>query len=337
MSKLNRELGAAELNAEFAYLDSNIENIKNDYDNCYPWSDMKVIVDNNGNKWLQIPKFYTKYEFDENGYVCARYVSRYNVNNDWHLNPVFLNSNGKELGFVEVACYQIGVDPLTNMPVSRSGIAVDKGRKISAMRSLVDNYDLDEKYDYSLYDIWAHIMIQDLFMVEYANSDIGEVIPGYSYTNYSKSMLTTGSTDALKYHTGVAAKIGANNKDYGMKYTELENIVGNGIVILDNIECNDSEIKVFVNGNEYVSKLTRNKDSNKVAKLSFDRDSKLIFPSVVSAEGTYNDVYRGANGKNQLAIIGFQDDNGYGLFSYGFMGLDSGHQYGTYRMMRKQK
>jgi hypothetical protein len=180
-------------------------------------------------------------------------------------------------------------------------------------------------------------MIQDLFMVEYANSDIGEVIPGYSYTNYSKSMLTTGSTDALKYHTGVAATIGSNNKNYGMKYRELENIVGNGIVILDNIECNDSEIKVFVNGNDYVSKLTRNKDNNKVAKLSFDRDTKLIFPSVISAEGTYNDAYRGANGKNQLAIIGFQDDNGYGLFSYGFMGSDSGHQYGTYRMMRKQK
>ena len=36
MSKLNRELGAAELNAEFAYLDSNVENINNGYDNCYP-------------------------------------------------------------------------------------------------------------------------------------------------------------------------------------------------------------------------------------------------------------------------------------------------------------
>ena len=336
MSILKRELGAENLQANFAYLNSS--EIVNDYDSCYPWSDMKIVEDSNGNKWLQIPKFYTKYELDKDGYISARYISRYNVNEDWHLNPIFLNSWGKELSSVEIACYQIGVDSLTHTPVSKAGYSVDRGRAIAEMRSLVDNYDLDERYDYSLYNIWAHMLVQDLFMVEYANSNIGDVLPGYCYTEYSKKMLQTGELDKINYHTGTTADKGTSVPEkYGMKYRYLENIVGNGITVLDGIICNGETIKVTINNSEKEAKIKRLSTSGKVAKLSFDDETKLVFPTVVNDGGTYGDNYRGNSATNQIIIVGRQDDNGYGLFSYGFIDKNSSHQYGTYRMIRKQK
>ena len=336
MSILKRELGAENLQANFAYLNSS--EIVNDYDSCYPWSDMKIVEDSNGNKWLQIPKFYTKYELDEDGYISARYISRYNVNEDWHLNPIFLNSSGKELSSVEIACYQIGVDSLTNTPVSKAGYSVDRGRTIAAMRSLVDNYDLDERYDYSLYNIWAHILVQDLFMIEYANSNIGNVLPGYCYTEYNKKMLQTGESDKIDYHTCIIANKETNTpKKYGMKYRYLENIVGNGITILDGIVCSGETIKITINNSEKDTEIKRPLISGKVAKLSFDKETKLVFPTAVGDDGTYGDVYRGDSTANQIMIVGRQDDEGYGLFSYGFIGANSSHQYGTYRMIRKQK
>jgi hypothetical protein len=119
-----------------------------------------------------------------------------------------------------------------------------------------------------------------------------------------------------------------------MKYRYLENIVGNGITVLDGIVC-DGE-KITINSGKD-AKIKRSSINGKVAKLSFDKETKLVFPTVVSDDGTYGDVYRGDSANNQIVIVGRQDDEGYGLFSYGFIGANSSHQYGTYRMIRKQK
>lgn len=336
MSKLTREFGAETLVANFAY--KNTEGpIINGYDSCYPWSDMTVITDNDGNKWLRIPKFYTKY-VSENGYVCARYISQYKIDGDWHLNPIFLDSNNKELNSIEIACYQVGTDSGTKQ-MSKTGLKVTLGKELKEMKAWINDINkTDEKYVYSLYDIWTHILIQDLFIIEYANSNIGDVLPGYCYTEYSNKMLQTGELDKISYHTGTTADqdTGVSEK-YGMKYRYLENIVGNGITILDGIVCEGETIKVTINSSEIKAKITRPSTSGKVAKLSFDKETKLVFPTVVNDGGTYGDVYRGNSETNQIVIVGRRDDKGYGLFSYGFIDKNSSHQYGTYRIIRKQK
>ena len=41
--------------------------IKSDFDKCFPWSDMQEVVDDSGNVFIRIPKFYSKVTKNANG------------------------------------------------------------------------------------------------------------------------------------------------------------------------------------------------------------------------------------------------------------------------------
>ena len=38
----------------------NASTIDSDFDRCYPWSDMQEVMDEFGNVFIRVPKFYTK-------------------------------------------------------------------------------------------------------------------------------------------------------------------------------------------------------------------------------------------------------------------------------------
>lgn len=339
MSILTRELGAQELTAAFAYLDST--EIVNDYDNKYPWNSMKIIYDEKGNKFLQIPKFYTHYEIDDSGYISARYISQYCIDKDtWHLNPAFLRADGEELPYIEIGCYQASLDSSGSYPMSVSGATISQGKQLSVMKTLVENYNSEESvYNYGLYDIWCHILIQDLLLIEFANTNTAEFLPGYTYSLYQSGLLQTGVTDDLPYVTGIAslALYSDQPEKYGMKYRELENIVGNGHTILDNIRFNGTKIIVNINGVETISSIERSSSSGLLKKLAFDNTTKLVYTALTGIDGKYGDYSRGNSDTNHILIIGRNSDEGYGIFSYGNISATSSDVYGTYRLIRKIK
>jgi hypothetical protein len=185
------------------------------------------------------------------------------------------------------------------------------------------------------------MLIQDLFLVEFANSNIAEVMPGYSYTYYQNKLLKTGTTDGLISEKNIdfpISGIGCDSNDkkdsYAMKYRSLENIVGNGHLILDNIFFNGKEITVLNNNELTPASIERISEQGIVSKLTFDDVTKLVFPAKTSKKGGYGDQYRGSTGTNEIMIVGYNSDTGYGLFSYGFIDAAAQDRFGTYRMVR---
>lgn len=335
MSQLKRELGSAELVANYGYAGDEV--VINDFDSKYPWNSISRVVDSNGNVWIRIPKFYTKYTLDDNGMIKERYISQYNVSKEWHLNPIFVDPNGKELPYVEIAAYLINVDATTNMANSKSGVKPTTGKHIAEMRSIVEAYeDVDDGYDYALFNIWCAILEQDLFLIEFANSNTSSILQGCKYSVYSQGVKNNGETDNIPYVTGTQNAAAQTNGSSPMKYRGIENMLGNGRLVIDGIKINGGKISLSYDGVSYVNtNLTAYNGSGKVNKLMFDKDTKLVFPEDITATGSYTDQYSVNKDNNLVITRGHFDDVGCGLFTTVSIPASSTNQYNIYRMIRR--
>lgn len=340
MNKFTRELGATNLIAAYGYEGEEV--VHNDFDSKYPWSDIEKIVDDNNNTWVRIPKFYTKYETDENGYITKRYISQYNIDSNWHLNPIFLNEDGNEIPYVDIAAYQLTIDE-NNMARSVSGKSPSIYQNLADIRNMVKEYnDLDSNYNYNLFNIWTSILEQDLFLVEFAQLDVNintnrdenqPILRGYGSSFYTKEMLKTGKTDNISSPSGVLNE--ELNKLYKspMKYRNIENMIGNGRQYIDGIAISDGVITVTDSYGEKVSSLVLPGSQGQVHKLGFDRETKLVFPTVTATTGSYGDQYLGNKNGSYILTRGWGSDSGNGLFTYNFASSTKGY-YTTFRMIR---
>lgn len=335
MINLTRTYGATDLNAKVG-VGAAIPT--NDFDNVYPWKDIELLEpDENGNVFVRIPKFYTKYDIDSNGNITGRHISEYLIDEKegWFLNPVF-KSGDKELGYVDIAAYLLGLE--SGKVYSRSGDEPLRGKSIATIEEMVESYD-NNVYDYSLIDVYALQMLQDLFAIEYATTSCQEIMKGYTYTNYSGGLLANGATDSVVYHTGYANEDLNEGGRNAMKYRFIENLWGNGFTFIDGIRFNKTVISLAENG-EYkeVDTISKPMIDGTLYKLKFDEASKLCFPSAVNDQGGYANTYiAGSPSRMTVLYNGYNSDN-CGLFSYNTdTSLTSVPSLCTFRMMRKQK
>lgn len=335
MAELIREKGSKNLRAAYGYATGG--EVINNFDSKYPWVKMEYITDADGNKWTRIFKFYTHYVLDEEGHIKARYISEYEIDENWHLNPIFIDANGRELAYVDIAAYQTALDG--GRIVSKSGVAPLVSKTIQEMRDYVSVYNtFESEFEYGLFNIWASILEQDLFLVEFANSNTSEVLRGCGYNSWKNGLKATGATDNIEYVTGTRNASAQENGSDPMKYRGIENMIGNGRLVLDGIKVNNGKILVSYDGSTYVdSGLTAHDGSGRIHKLSFNSESKLVFPGVISTTGSYNDRYMGNDDPNQIVLRGYLDQEGAGLFATVFTSESSSNKYNTYRMIRRPK
>lgn len=215
-----------------------VSTVQNDFDNIYPWSEMRLCnLDaegnilayageptftrdgTNGDVMVQIPKFYYKREKTAEGYeewwICAVKLPGY------ELHPVFID-DGKEVSAVFHSAYnassELLEDGTTTVLRSISGVQP----RVRTTRSVFRNYARNKGAGWSIEDIACVNALQMLYMVEYANTNsqsvLGSGADSLSYTANHKALeettngntITIASTYENVYKLGQRIEIGTS-------------------------------------------------------------------------------------------------------------------------------
>lgn len=332
MAKLTRERGSANLIAQVDY-SGNKSGVRNDFDSRYPFGSIEDVVDTQGNSWVKIPKFYRVMD-NNNGIVTGRQLSEYKVSDDWKLNHLFINNKGSELASVEISKYQMSING--GVAQSKSGVTPARNITLAEARAAVDKLNaLNDGYEYFLFNIWALELIQDLFTVEFAQSNGLDVMFGFD-TFYQSNLNNTGLSDSLAHHSGYI--LDSSREVTAIKYRGIENIYGNGLHVIDGIYLNGSSIVVDINGVESTSSFSRISKDGKVHQLGYDANLDLVLPKTIQSSGSYSDMYSiSDNSGKRILLYGAQAQDGYGLFSLSDRKEDSKEYYATYHIVRRLK
>lgn len=351
MANLTRALASTGLVSDIYYTGDN-SNYKNDFDGKKPWSDIKEVTDGDGNVWIRIPKFYTKYVLGTtpNGqsYIKERYISEFNGGTGWHLNPVFKNKSGSEIDEIYVSKYFIHAEG--GRVYSTSECAPYTGEPAATARALIDAYDTKDN-EYSSFDIWTAIALQDLSIVEFANNSLRNVMQGITYNAYENGLSTTGATDDIGTSTasGINSAADKDTGNVAMKYRGIENVWGGGRLFVDGI-C-FKEGKLYVNNDpssykDYASykesSLIPISSSGLVHQLGFDPETLVVYPITIKESGaSYGEYCNEANKNDKLQIcyLGAESNNGkqIGLNSYLFSSTSGTPKRSVFRMVKKSK
>lgn len=353
MANLTRALASTGLVSGIYYTGDN-SNYKNDFDGKKPWSDIKEVTDDYGNVWIRIPKFYTKYVLGttSNGqsYIKERYISEFNGGTGWHLNPVFKNKSGREIDEIYVSKYFIHAE--SGRAYSKAGYAPYTGATAATARALIDAYDAIDSfgYEYSSFDIWTAIALQDLSIVEFANNSLRNVMQGITYdTYYTNGLSTTGATDNIGTSTASGINSAADNDtgSVAMKYRGIENVWGGGRLFVDGICFKYGELYVNNDASNYGNHGSYSKvnmvpisSSGLVHQLGFDPKTLVVYPVTIKESGaSYGEYCNGANKNDKLQIcyLGAESNNGkqIGLNSYLFSSTSGTPSRSVFRMVRK--
>lgn len=338
MAKLQRILGSHNLVAEVAY-PGHVE-VRNDFDETlpidrYPFNSIHEETDSHGNKWVSVPKFYRHIAVNDKGEVSGRQVSKFFIDDDWTVNPVFINNKGEEVDHIEIAKYQMSIK--NGEAVSLPGQYPANNMTLANAQKYIDKLNvLGDGYEYFLYDIWTHQAIQDLFVVEFAQSNALDVMKGYDRFVSNNSLQNTGVSDSLQWHTGYI--IDKADEETAMKYRGIENIYGNGYMFIDGIRVKGSNVIVSKHGEQVVSTLTRPTNSGYVHTLAYDPVADLVFPKDITKDGRYGDAYSTYNTSDERILTqGLNSSSGYGLFSLSDHGAGYYDLNATFRVVRRPK
>lgn len=334
MAELIREKGSRDLVANFGY--ANGEEVVNHFDSKYPWNGIEEIVDDYGDSWVRIPKFYRVINV-ENGVVKGRELSEYKVGDDWLLNHNFVNNAGTSLNYVEIAKYQmsLGADGEGR---SVAGVYPKYGLTYNEAQAAVAKLNSREDgYEYFLSNIWTAELLQDLMVVEFANSYTPAVMSGYP--NYSsRGYRRTGETDNIPYCSGIQAPTDHANKSSCMKYRGIENIYGNGQELIDGVFISNGNITVNINGVEQSTPIKCPTTQGIVHQLGYDINTDLVFPTTIKSGGSYSENFYGNSDADRNVVYrGNYSDSGYGLFSFIPLDQTTKNNSATFRVVRRLK
>lgn len=215
--------------------------INSDFDNCMPWSGITQVTDSAGNVFMRIPKHYTRYSF-VNGLkkteICAN-----KLDNTWLLNPIFTDGNGTELDYVDIGKYTASGS--SSLAKSVSGASPLVNININSMRTACRNNGTG----YQQFDIWAWVMLQDLFKVEFATLNSQSIM--YGYANGNSVAIASGTTDNVATASG--SYVSNTDGKHAMKYRGIENLWGNVYQWLDGISVSSLKPYVCQNPASYTS------------------------------------------------------------------------------------
>lgn len=191
------------------------DNAQNDFDNIYPWRDMRLCnIDEegnvlayigeptfakdgtNGDVMVEIPKFYykrIKTENIEEIWICGTKYSGY------ELHPLFLGDDGKEVEKVFHSAYNASIylDETDGKTKLQSVTGVLPASRIS--RTQFRTYAKNKGTAWSIEDLPCISALQMLYLVEYADAN-------------SQEAIGAGAT-ALYYGTNFKAEISAENSN----------------------------------------------------------------------------------------------------------------------------
>lgn len=285
--------------------------IKSDFDRCYPWSDMYEVVDEHGNVFIRIPKFYTRITRNPNG-TYKHQLSGYRYEG---FTTLFVDGQGNEIDYVLVGKYE--ASGTSTKAESKSGKTVLVNVTLPQMRTACKA----NGEGYQQYDFLIDAIIKELFLIEMATTNSQSVMYGY-LNNSNSAAIQTGRTDAVKTASG--SEESNTDGQHACKYRGIENPYGNVWKWCDGITFANTKIYICLDPNHYVSedtaapyfyvgeRLTSNGYLKEVSQ--FDKFPALGFTSSVTggSDATYYCDYNYAYSGGTVLRVGGDWLNGGG-------------------------
>ena len=319
----------------------NNTNPQNDFDNIYPWSDIKSYNYNaitkevtawigdsnfkfdgtNGEVLTYIPGFYYKREVVDG--IEYQYISKYNKDGYSYSEPF-------SVGRYEIS----GGDSAYSSSCNQSGNAEDfKAHSISGTcpsgGSTIETFRASAQKlgnEFSLMD-YHWFIIQQLYLVEYANYDSQTVLGEGRVVGGSGGTLSLGRNDQLGMKSGMGS---SDNFLYNVIYRGIEGLYGNVSEFIDGINIKDNQAyinydyKTFASdvfdGNYKALGYVNSNINGYITKLGYDSNNPLIgLPIAVQTEigNSITDYYEQKTG-NAVLITGgnYDTSNKAGMYYF---------------------
>ncbi len=302
--------------------------IKSDFDRCYPWSDMHEVVDDSGNVFIRIPKFYSRITKNANG-TYKHQLSGYRYEG---FTTLFVDGKGNEIDYVLVGKYE--ASGTSAKAESKSGKTCLVNVTLPQMRTACKA----NGEGYQQYDFLIDAIIKELFLIEMATTNSQSIM--YGYLNGNSAALQTGRTDGVKTASG--SDTSNTDGKHACKYRGIENPWGNVWKWCDGITFSDEKVYICLDPTHYVSEDTnppyiymgdRPLDGNWIKGIDyFDKFPLLGYISSVSggSNSTYYCDYSWSEGAVLFVGGGWYDGLGGGLWAWygdvgaGYSGSDVG-------------
>lgn len=230
--------------------------IKSDFDRCYPWCEMKEVMDKFGNVFIRVPKFYTKITKNTNG-TYKHQISGCRYDGFWTL---FVDGKGNELDYVLIGKYEGSYDSTNSRMMSKSGQTVKVSITLPNYRTACKAVGAG----YQQYDFLIDAIIKELFMIEFATTNSQSIMQGFT-NGENTAALITGHTDNIKTPSGsynnnhdletdpwTDATCNTDGK-HACKYRGIENPWGNTWTWCDGINFKGKKVYVCESPEDYAS------------------------------------------------------------------------------------
>ncbi len=288
------------------------DDVKNDFDNIYPWSDIKSynydaknkkitawygdsnfkFDGDNGDVLTFIPGFYykrevvdgieyqyiSKYELEGYSYSEPFSVGRYKISKYGSVPVSNSNDAGMELMVLRYGSYRSlsGDDPITNETIDYFR---NEAANVSPEFSIMD---------------YHYFVLQMLYLVEYADYDAQAKL-GMGVVN-ADSVVAMGGTDELGMNSGCLVNDGAHS----MIYRGIEDIFGNVFEFIDGINIRDYQAYINYDFTTYESNkfdgdykplgYVNASSAGFITKIGYDSSNPLIgLPTAVTSSKTDTD------------------------------------------------
>lgn len=180
------------------------------FDNCMPWSGMKIVEDSEAGTLVEIPKFW--YKWTRSGSSMKLQIADAAVDG-FLVSPAHADrgDNKGERDKVYVGRYHCGDTAYKSVSGQSQKVSITRADARGSISNLGSTI---WQYDYAM--LWT---IRMLYLVEYANWNSQDKI-GYG-CSASGSVANNGQTDSMSYHTGTTA---SSRTSYG--FTQYRHIEG---------------------------------------------------------------------------------------------------------------
>lgn len=213
--------------------------IKSDFDRCYPWSDMHEVVDDSGNVFIRIPKFYSRITKNSNG-TYKHQLSGYRYEG---FTTLFVDGKGNEIDYVLVGKYE--ASGTSAKAESKSGKTCLVNVTLPQMRTACKA----NGEGYQQYDFLIDAIIKELFLIEMATTNSQSIM--YGYANSNSAAVQTGRTDGVKTASG--SDTSNSDGKHACKYRGIENPWGNIWKWVDGINFHNCGMYICLDPTKYES------------------------------------------------------------------------------------
>lgn len=293
--------------------------IKSDFDKCFPWSDMHEVVDEAGNVFIYIPKFYSKITKNANG-TYKHQISGFRYEG---FSTLFVDGKGNEIDYVLVGKYEASGS--STKAESKSGKTCLVNITLPQMRTACKA----QGEGYQQYDFLIDAIIKELFLIEFATTNCQSIMKGWTYGGNSAA-LQTGHTDNVKtpsgsWNTNHEEGDTACNTDgkHACKYRGIENPWGNVWKWCDSLNFSGDKVYLCLDPTKYQSDkydssymyVGKRPMSGGYCKAieQFDKFPLLGYTSEIGGADSsyYCDYYYASSGGTVLSVGGYWSYDAY--------------------------